>query len=61
MATRIKKSTETEPVSLVQTKRTVADLTGDASDAKNKIAKLKCSVCGKEKKCTHIFLSVHAD
>ena len=40
MATRVKKTVETEPVSLVQTKRTVADLTGDASDAKNKIAKL---------------------
>ena len=49
MATRIKKTAETEPVSLVQTKRTVADLTGDVSDAKSKIARLKCSVCGKEK------------
>ena len=49
MATRIKKTAEAEPVNLVQTKRTVADLTGDVSDAKSKIAKLKCSVCGKEK------------
>lgn len=49
MATRVPKSDAEQTISLVQVKKDVSELVGKEKPARGKIAKLQCSMCGKEK------------